>query len=470
VIADLPWEGLPVRILLQARKFFCVNERCSRVIFTEPLPGTVDRYARRSCRSSEALSWITLAVGGRAGAKLARKLGLLASRPTLLRQLFKQPRRSVFSPIRVLGIDEWAWKKGHRYGTILCDLERRRVVDLLPNRSAETVAAWLRQHSSIEVVSRDRAGAFADAIERGAPRAVQVADRWHLLNNILETLTRSLERYRRTLSEVKHRRDRGSAKSNAQQKPLTLALLRKQQNRERRLAHYAELRKLLDTGVSQSEASRQLGLPVRTVQRWLAYGTFPERKHRAYPSTVDEYGQYLEKRYREGCRQLNQLWQEIKMLGFEGKPSTVRSWLRQRFGSPKNPSQPVTKRVVPASPQYVAWLMLKVDLSRHQYLKAFFRASPEIASLAQIARKLFDLLRNQDEAAWPAWLEAAVHSPLASFAGRLRRDQNAATAALQLPWSNGMVEGHIHRLKLIKRQMYGRASFDLLRLRVLESV
>ena len=127
----------------------------------------------------------------------------------------------MFSPIRVLGIDEWAWKKGHRYGTILCDLERTRVVDLLPNRSAETVAAWLRQHSSIEVVSRDRAGAFTDAIERGAPRAVQVADRWHLLNNLLETLTRSLERHRSTLSEVKHRRDRGSAKSNAQQKPFT---------------------------------------------------------------------------------------------------------------------------------------------------------------------------------------------------------------------------------------------------------
>jgi transposase len=144
-IADLPWEGVPVKILLQARKFFCSEERCSRSVFTEQLPGTVARHARRSCRSSEALSWVTLALGGRAGARLARKLGLLAGRSTLLRQLRKRSRPSVSPAPRVLGIDEWAWKKGHRYGTILCDLGQGRVVDLLPNRSSETVAAWLRQ-------------------------------------------------------------------------------------------------------------------------------------------------------------------------------------------------------------------------------------------------------------------------------------------------------------------------------------
>jgi transposase len=201
-IADLPWEGIPVSILLRARKFFCVEERCSRRIFTEQLPATVSRYARRSCRSSEALSSVTLALGGRAGARLARKLGLLVSGSTMLRALRKRPRPSEFSAPRVLGIDEWAWKKGHRYGTILCDLEQRRVIDLLPNRSTETVAAWLRQHPSVQVISRDRASSFADAIAKGAPKALQVADRWHLMNNLLETLVRSLERHRHTMNEV----------------------------------------------------------------------------------------------------------------------------------------------------------------------------------------------------------------------------------------------------------------------------
>ena len=203
-----------VRILLQARKFFCADERCSRRIFTEQLPGTVARYARRSCRSSEALSSVTLALGGRAGARLARKLGLLASGSTMLRELRKRPRPPAFSAPRVLGIDEWAWKKGHRYGTILCDLEQRRVIDLLPNRSTETVAAWLRQHPSVQVVSRDRASSFADAIAKGAPGALQVADRWHLLNNLLETLVRSLERHRHTMNDVCKQIDSQIARSH----------------------------------------------------------------------------------------------------------------------------------------------------------------------------------------------------------------------------------------------------------------
>ncbi len=235
-LSDLPWEGIPVRILLQARKFFCGDERCPRRIFTERLPGTVARYARRSCRSTEALRWVTMALGGRAGARLARKLGLLTSGSTLLRELRKRARLSTSSAPRVIGIDEWAWKKGHRYGTILCDLEQRRVIDLLPNQSTETVAAWLRRHPSVQVVSRDRASSFADAIAKGAPGAVQVADRWHLLNNLVQTLGRSLEHHRPTIVEVaKQVNDKCAAPPSLSEEPATQAVQRTRQNRERRL-------------------------------------------------------------------------------------------------------------------------------------------------------------------------------------------------------------------------------------------
>jgi transposase len=470
-IADLPWEGLPVSILLNARKFFCADERCSRRIFTEQLPGTVGRYARRSCRSSDALSSITLALGGRAGALLAQKLGLLASRPTLLRELSKRARPAASDSPRVVGIDEWAWKKGHRYGTILCDLEQGRVIDLLPNRSTETVAAWLREHPSVEVVSRDRASSFADAIAKGAPHAVQVADRWHLLNNLFETLVRSLERHRRTMSDVaKQIVCKGASVAEGQEVPSTQALQRKMRNREHRLSIYQELMSLVDAGMNHSEASRQMGVGLRTVQRWLACGVFPERKHRVFPSIVDAYGPHLEKRYGEGCRNILQLWQELKDRGFEGQSSTVRGWLRQRFGSPKKATvSPLPKRSVPIGHQRIAWLMLKTNPTRNRYLKTLYHASPDIAALAHVARDLFEIIRKRDAAAWPGWLEAAESSPYAPFARHLRRDQDAVAAALQLPWSNGIVEGQIHRLKLIKRQMYGRASFDLLRLRVLHS-
>ncbi len=306
-LADLPWEGIPVQILLRARKFFCVDERCTRRIFTEQLPGTVSRYARRSCRSSETLSWITLALGGRAGARLARKLGLLASRTTLLHELRRRAHPSTPSSPRVLRLDEWAWKKGHRYGTILCDLEQGRVIDLLPSRDAETVAAWLRLHPSVQVVSRDRAGAFADAIHKGAPNAVQVADRWHLLNNLLDTLLRSLERHRGTVREVREALEPPSrtqlVRSSDPEGLQTLASKRTQQKRKCRLELYQQMIELIARGRSQAEAATSVGFSLRTVQRRITTGVFPERKHRVFPSHVDAFGSSLEKRFAEGLYQ-----------------------------------------------------------------------------------------------------------------------------------------------------------------------
>ena len=467
-LLDLPWQGLPVSILLRTRRFFCVNERCKRRIFTERLPGTVDRYARRSSRSSESLRWLALALGGRAGSRLAQKLGLLISGTTLLRQLRRRSKPPSAAP-RVLGIDEWAWKKGHRYGTILCDLERGTVVDLLPTRDTAAVAAWLSKHPTIEVVSRDRASSFADAIRRGAPRAVQIADRWHLLNNLFEVLTRSLDRYRPAIRAVGDGLSSSSPAMSPIEKP-TLAVERKQQRRESRLQIYQEAKVLMNSGVSQSEASRRLGVSPRTLQRWTACGVFPERKRRNFPSSVDGFAAYLTRRVEEGCTNVSQLWREIRERGFDGQLQTVWNWLRLRFGRSQNRrGSRMLKRTQPLSPKQVAWLMLKVDPSRSKYLTALSESSPELASIAKVAKSLFDLLRNRYAKAWTEWIEAASRSPLASFAKRLERDKDAVLAALRLPWSNGMVEGQIHRLKLLKRQMYGRAGFHLLRERVLHT-
>ncbi len=473
-MADLPWEGLPVRILLHTRKFFCVEAGCSRRIFTEPLPGTAARYSRRSCRLSEALHWVTLALGGRAGARLARKLGLLAGRATLLRELRKSATRPSLHAPRVLGIDEWAWKKGHRYGTILCDLEQRRVIDLLPSRDAETVAVWLKRHPSIEVVSRDRASAFADAIAKGAPSAVQVADRWHLFDNLLRTLLRSLERHRKTVREVRDLLEPSPraepVENSASAEPVTGLLQRVQQNREHRLGNYEQMQALLARGSTQGQAVAALGLSLRTVQRWVAYEAFPERKHRHFPSCLDAFTHYLERRVVEGCINAAELWRELKEQGFDGKPLSVWRWIRDRFGRVRRlASGPLVKQKAPICLEHVAWLMLKVNPRRCQFLKVLYRASPEMKSMGQAARRLFEILRNRRAAAWPEWLDQARNSPLAAFARHLRRDKDAIAAALSLPWSNGMVEGQVHRLKLIKRQMYGRASFDLLKLRVLHS-
>lgn len=214
-LADLPWDGVPVMIHLQTRRFFCVEPGCGRKVFTEALPCTAARYSRRSCRSSEALRWLTLALGGRAGARLGERLGLLATRSTLLRELHHRRSAAPVEAPRVLGIDDWAWRKGHRYGTILCDLETRKVVDLLPDRDANTVAKWLRDHPGTEIISRDRGGIYAEAARRAAPQAVQVADRWHLLRNLSEALCRAITPHHRLFSQ--------SARASEHEQPVPVA-------------------------------------------------------------------------------------------------------------------------------------------------------------------------------------------------------------------------------------------------------
>jgi transposase len=177
-LQDLPWQGRAVTVVVRARRFRCPAASCPCQTFAEILPGMA-RAARRTERLGEAQCQLGLALGGEAGARLAARLAMPTSPDTVLRLI----QRSVLpppSPPRVLGIDDWCWRRGQRYGTILVDLERNAVVDLLPDRETATVAAWLKRHGGIEAVARDRAGAYAEAVRQGAPEAVQVADRWRV--------------------------------------------------------------------------------------------------------------------------------------------------------------------------------------------------------------------------------------------------------------------------------------------------
>lgn len=464
---------LPLLILLQTRKFFCDHKDCRRHVFTEQLPGTVARYSRRALRLPEALDWITLAAGGQAGARLSRRLGLLVSGSTLLRQLRRRPRCSPSRAPRVLGIDDWAWKKGHRYGTILSDLETRTVIDLLPNRESRTVAAWLREHPGSEIVSRDRASAYSEATRRALPQAIQVADRWHLLRNMSEALKSALEPHHRVLQQAASWDDHAviPAPDAIPEPAATIsraAKLLQKQTRQRRLSRYEEVMQLVRSGLSQSDISRQLSVDRRTIRRWMRAGEFPERKVSCRPSAVDPYGEYLNHRILEGCRNASQLWKELRERGFGGRQAIVRRWLRMRHGrrwktTLQRPREPVLR----TSARQTAWYILTEPHSVETYLKELYRKSPQIEILAKAAREFFRILRSRDLPAWPLWVESVQGTALASFARGLLRDHEAVLAAIHLPWSNGQVEGQVHRLKLIKRQMYGRAGFELLRLRVL---
>lgn len=475
-LSDLPWEGVAVAIRLRTRRFFCTEVRCRKRIFTEPLPATVSRYGRRTCRSREALDGIAMALGGAAGSRLARQLGLLADRSTLLRLLRRRGTGQAPSTPRVLGIDDWAWRKGRRYGTILCDLERGTVIDLLPDRERGTVERWLSAHPGVEILSRDRDTEYAQAAHRAAPQATQVADRWHLLRSCSDALKASLPPYYGLLKQL--------ADDRVPPSPLPVPVIpcltgplspakieAKRRNRERRYARYLEVIERVKQGRSDGQIARELGMDRSTVVRWRQTGAYPERQDVPRPRQADDFSDYLQQRWDEGCRSGTALWVELRQRGFCGGKELVRIWIRRRYGLPSN--RPRTPHLRPLPLRSTArrwmWLLLNDSVRGRKMLAELHEQAPELAANAEAAQEFFRILRERDLPAWPRWLEQARHTSLAGFATHLQRDEAAVLSALQLPWSNGPVEGHVHRLKLIKRQMYGRARFDLLRLRVLHA-
>lgn len=480
-LRDLPWQGSPVELRVEVRRFRCRGRDCPRKTYAERLPLAVARYARQTARLSETIRLIGYVLGGEAGSRLTERLGMATSPDTVLRRVKLAPAINVL-PAKVLGVDDWAWRKGQRYGTILIDLERHVPIDLLPDRSAESLESWLKAHSGVKVISRDRAGAYAEGANNGAPEAVQVADRFHLLCNLTSAVQRSLEPRRALLRTIASEASTPPPTTTpAPQLPLpkTRYQQRKDERRERRLERYNEVIELHRQGMSQSEISRRLDLQRKTVRRFLRAGRFPERSapHRR-PPRVNAFRDYLQQRWNEGCHNATQLWGEIQGRGYAGSRSMVAKLVAEfRTSGTKYFRQPAVQPELKhrdLSPRQAAMLMARrpedLNADQQRTLAKLTEASPEIATMHDLVGEFRALLRGGREEDLPKWTDHAIASGLPEmkrFGETLQRDQSAILAAIRLPWSNGQVEGQVHRLKLIKRQMYNRAGFLLLKRRVL---
>ena len=494
-LADLPCVDKQVKLHLKVRRFFCLNANCPRCIFTERLPDVVEPWARRTKRLAQVQQEIGLIAGGTAGKHIMRRLNIPASVHVLLR-LMRRPVPSIAPTPRVLGIDDWAKRKGHTYGTILVDLEANQVVDLLPERSAETIETWLRDHPGVEIISRDRAGAYAEGATKGAPEAVQVADHWHLLKNLGDALVRILGHHHRALKKL-----------TALPNPLEMAIAStitlediaqvappnspahtelQQQRREQRMARYQEVQQFYQRGLTLSAITAQTGLDRKTVRKYAYADEFPERQSSSRSGSIlDPYKPYLLQRWNEGCWTSRQLLHEIRAQGYSGGLTILITFLgkirkaqgipsRTRNVSVVHPSDQLESR--PLTPRRAVWLILnqpeQLKAQDLDLIEQIRQLQPDLALAIPLAQAFAVIVREREADRLDEWLDQAAQSslaPMRGLAASLRRDYAAVKAAVSTNWSNGPVEGHINRLKFIKRQMYGRAGFDLIRLRVLFS-
>ncbi len=458
-LLDLPSHGHVVELSVRVRRFRCPARHCPRQTFTEALPPEIaGRSGRRTARLDGLARDLGITLGGRPAAALARRLMLPMGKDTLLRAIRSQPPPDAVAA-RVIGIDEWAWRRRRRYGTLVCDLERRRVLDLLPDREPATVKAWLPSNPGIRVVARDRAGGFAGAIAEAAPQATQVADRWHLMENASAAFLRAV---RSALGQI--RRALGSATID----PGLLSAAERLQYEGylRRREENDAIRAMAGGGAAIKEIVRRTGRSRKLVRAVLRNAE--DEVFRSRAGSLAPWLAPLEAAWSGGCRNGAELWRRLRARGFGGSLRVVGEWATRRRRSERADGA-VTGRSPPARSIARAMLARRDRLTRAEavMVTAIEDALPALSAARSLTDRFHRMVRDRTPDALPGWIAEAQASMLAPFGCGIAADRCAIEAALSEPWSNGPTEGYVTRLKLLRRQMYGRGKLDLLRARLL---
>ncbi len=482
-VKDLPWAGQQVQLILHVRKFFCDTAACVRKIFAERLPQLVAPWAQMTTRLCEAIAAIGLATCGRLGARLASRLGVATSWMTVVRRVMALPTTPV-EHVACLGIDDFSFRRGRTFGTVLVDLETHRASDLLPDRQAETAMTWMQTHPEITHVSRDRGSEYASAASRGAPQAVQVADRFHVAKNLSEAVADLLAR---VLTELRAASEEETAATTAPGEVRTVVeqwrpapgehvKRRISTHRAEREARYHHVEDWLKQGLTCQQIAHRLGVSERTVRHWRKRGVAPDvRPRRKRESDFDAYAPYVLQRWKEGERNGTRLWQEISAQGYPGSQRMVYRFLKTLKTHEEVSSE--DRRLPHFSSRAAVSLFMhhpdKLEEVEQEQLTAFRQAASSLETTYLLVQDFLVMMGHREGEHLDAWL-LRVHESnlpeLESFASGVEQDKAAVQAGLTLGINNGQVEGQVTRIKLIKRMMYGKAGFALLRQRVLHRI
>jgi transposase len=481
---DVAAGGRAVTISLEVRRFFCGNPACGLRTFTEQVPAVALLHQRRTPLQRSLLEAVALALAGRAGARLACALGIAVSRTTLIRLIRALPD-PVIGQVTVLGVDDFAKRRGHSYATILIDMDTHRPVDVLEDRQAETLAQWLKAHPGVQIICRDRAGAYAEGSREGAPDAIQVADRFHLWQNLCDAVEQTVISCRSELREPAP--EPGGAEpgdpepagtgSNVPAEATGPATVR--DPGDGRLAvrareRHAAVHDLIAQGKTHSQICKILGLSAHTVRKFMRAATAEQVITGPVPRSrsIDRFAPYLQQRWDQGCTDAAQLHAEIQAQGYRGSVRSARRYLqplRAALTAPVLPPPPPTVREV------TRWItshpghLTDEETAQLSQVKA---RSAHLSTAAGHVTAFAEMMTGRHGERLPEWIDAVDLDDLPhlrSFTRGIRRDQAAVTNGLTMAHSSGAVEGNVCRIKVLKRQMFGRASLDLLRKRILLS-
>jgi transposase len=413
---------------------------------------------------------------GKGGERLSSQLGIPVSDATLLWSLYLLPLPPV-GQVDVIGIDDWSYRRGKRYGSIIVDLRTHKIIDLLPERTVASVVAWLEAHPEVEIVSRDRGGTYVDGATQGAPLATQVCDRWHILKNLGEAVEAFFIRAHIRLPET-------AKATPTLERPLTTysATPAQQARTQARLLRkwklYQRIQELHEGGMSLRKISEELGLARNTVRKYFRQ---PPEQPLPTPrplqaSKLDHFEDYILTCLSQGCSNAAQIYREITALGFSGGQTNVRAYVAHLRKSTAYGTTALSRKgwAQAVSPRALRWLLTRertdLDQEEQAQLDQLLQSSSEVQIIHTLLHTFLDMVRERKHQLLRPWMEEANKSTileLKSFVVGIERDYDAVKQALRLPWSQGVTEGKVNKLKTIKRQMYGRASFPLLRRRLL---